>query len=169
MEKHSRRKEICRDYLKARQTFLEIANEDDILSGNDNIIGRIGEFIAFQFLEEMNRKPEMNINPVEKGYDILCDKVIKVSVKMITSENKAGQTTKLCEPWDELLVVTLNDNNRVDKIGHLTKVQFQEARNNNSRWSETPYTRKTMLNEKGMIGMYGKVYNSNDIDHFCLI
>ena len=57
MEKHNRRKDICRDYLKARQNFLRIANEDEILKGNDNIIGRIGEFIAFQFLEQMNRHP----------------------------------------------------------------------------------------------------------------
>lgn len=169
MEQHIKRKEICREYLEARQTFLEIANEDDILKGNDNIIGRIGEFIAFQFLEQTNRNPIMNGNTVQKGFDIICDNVIEVSVKMITHENKAGQTTKISEPWGELLIIILNADNKVEKIGHLTKEQFKRALINNSRWSETPYARKTMLNANGLIGIYGKVYESSELDHFSLI
>jgi hypothetical protein len=169
MEKHNRRKQICRDYLKARQNFLQIANEDEILKGNDNIIGRIGEFIAFQFLENTDRNPEMNLNPVQKGYDIICDQEVKVSVKMITHENKGGQTTQICEPWQEVLVISLNEKIEVEKIGHLTKEQFLNALNETNRWSKTPYTRKTMLNSNGLIGKYGKVYQSKDLQHLDLI
>ena len=169
MEKHSRRKQICRDYLKARQNFLQIANEDEILKGNDNIVGRIGEFIAFQFFEKLNRKPKMNVNPVQKGYDIMCDKKVKVSVKMITHENKGGQTTQICEPWHEVLVICLNEDIEVEKIGHLTKEQFENAQNETNRWSQTPYTRKTMLNSNGLIGIYGKVYGPEELRSLELI
>ena len=111
----------------------------------------------------------MNVNPVEKGYDIICDERVKVSVKMITHENKGGQTTRICEPWEELLVIALNENTKVEKIGHLTKEQFVNARNQTSRWSQTPYTRKTMLNSNGLIGKYGKVYETKDLQHMNLI
>ena len=67
---NSKRKEICRNYLKARSEFLELANTDEILKGNDNIIGRIGEFIAFQFLEEKGRNPQTVLRLNNPGYDM---------------------------------------------------------------------------------------------------
>lgn len=59
----------------------------DRIGGNDNIIGRIGEFIALQFLKSLGRHPakiECSSNP---GYDLI-DGEIKTQVKAITHENK---------------------------------------------------------------------------------
>lgn len=80
-------RETSKRYLEARKHFLKIANATSELSGNDNIAGRIGEFIAYQYLKD--RIPRKNENRSQKGYDIICDENTKVSVKTITDENES--------------------------------------------------------------------------------
>ena len=90
------RKNVSLAYLKAREIFREYADQDPVLQGNDNILGRIGEAIAHSFLEHLGRKPIVNINQTNPGYDITCqDNGEQVSVKMITNENKSGSTSKI--------------------------------------------------------------------------
>ncbi len=59
----------AKNYLKARQDFLTIAEKTDWLFGNDNLVGRIGEFIAYQYLHEHNRDPKRPKSKTEKGFD----------------------------------------------------------------------------------------------------
>lgn len=170
MDKHNIRLQICRDYLYARKLFLEFANNDDVLKGNDNIIGRIGEFIAYRFLELQNRNPVMNQNPTEKAYDMICENDVLISVKMITNENKKGQTSKTKDGWGELIIILLDENHKVDKIGHLTKAQFEIALNTSSKWNNpTPYCRKSLLNIDGLIGVYGTIFYKKYLDKLNLI
>ena len=50
-------KVLAKNYFFARQSFLSaISHDHPELGGNDNIVGRIGEFIALQFLEAKDRK-----------------------------------------------------------------------------------------------------------------
>ena len=148
-------------YLQARKEFLNVANSTSELSGNDNIVGRIGEFIAYQFLSGRNARK--NDNKTEKGFDIICDRHTKISVKTITYENETQRTTRVKEPWDELILIVINDNCAVEKIGHLTKSQFKRAIQDNHHWSNEPYCKLTMLGLNGLIGKYGKVYSSAEL------
>lgn len=154
-------KEHCKMYLQSRRLFLTFANESKFLSGNDNIIGRIGEFVALQFLKKRN--PRKNLNPTEKGYDLICDVDTKVSVKMITWENSTQRTTRIKEPWDELIVIFLNDDLEIGKLGHLTKIQFLNCKKLNSKTSNEPYCKLSMLNKNGMITKHGKTFEIEEL------
>lgn len=149
-------RKASRDYLQARERFLSFANGTEALSGNDNIMGRIGEFIAWQFLIDRHpRKPTDISNP---GFDLICDDHTRISVKMITHENHTGRTSRIKEPWEELIVIELGEGAEILRLGHLTKAQFNQARRAHPSWSETPYTSRSMLGRKGLIGRYGEVY-----------
>jgi hypothetical protein len=54
-------RKTCNDYLNARTEFLKFVNSlksNQLLNGNNNIIGsRIGEFIAWQLLNDQKRNP----------------------------------------------------------------------------------------------------------------
>jgi hypothetical protein len=153
-------KTTARDYLKARQDFLIIAEKSDWLFGNDNLIGRIGEFIAYQYLHEHNRHPIRPTSKTEKGFDFLCDNgKTKVSVKTITAENKGGTTTIISEPWDELILIIINDKAKIEKFGLITKEQFQYAIESKHLKSKTPFTRRSMVGQKGLISKFGKIIN----------
>ena len=150
-------RKISRHYLLAREKFLEIGNSSDPLSGNDNIIGRIGKFIAFQFLIDRNpTKKDLDKN--NQGFDILCDnKQIRVSVKVITDENSSGKTTKIKKEWDELILVELGKDCRILRLGHITKIQFIKAVNKGHCKLE-PTCSRTMLNPKGLFIKYGQLF-----------
>lgn len=104
----SKLKKVCKNYLKARREFLDISNQQNELFGNDNIVGRIGEFIAIQFLRNYSRVPIKNLNKTQKGYDLLCNNK-KISVKTITCENLTKRTTRIKDPWDELVLIELKE------------------------------------------------------------
>lgn len=153
-------KTIAKNYLKARQDFLLVAEKTDWLFGNDNLVGRIGEFIAFQYLREHDRDPKRPRIKTEKGYDFLCDAgKVRVSVKTITSENKAGSTTIISEPWDELILITLDSDLKIHKLGTITKEQFQKALDSGHLKSARPYARRTMVGTKGLISKFGRIIN----------
>lgn len=144
-----------------------IAENTHWLFGNDNLVGRIGEFIAYQYLHEHKRHPIRPKSRTERGYDFLCDKgKTKVSVKTITSENKAGSTTIISSPWDELILITLNSEIKIDKFGVITKSQFQEAIDCGHITSKKPYARRTMVGPKGLISKFGKIINQQITDNY---
>lgn len=168
----NQRKEICLEYLKARKKFREVADQDEVLRGNDNIIGRIGEAIAHSFLTCLKRNPEVIENQTEEGYDILCnnDKTQRISVKTITSENKSGGTTRINNKYDELICIYINDNLKVEKLGHITKNEFLNGYSNSKIYSaKNPYFRKSMLDDNGLIAQYGKLYSQKELTKFDLL
>ncbi len=73
------------NYLKARKNLLTLAEKyPDRFGGNDNIIGRIGEFIALRFLESLGQHPQKVSSASNPEYD-LFEKNIQTQVKVITS------------------------------------------------------------------------------------
>ena len=151
------------EYLEARKKILDVGRKyPDRIGGNDNIIGRIGEFIALRFLESIGQKPIMAESSSNKGYDLIQNKIL-TQVKVITSENKNGRNVRLKKPWTQFLLIELGDNYTPKRIGLITETQHQEALKENKTWSLNPYVKLTMLGKKGMVGRYGKVYCENEI------
>jgi hypothetical protein len=167
MKELAKYKLVAKNYLKARQDFLSVAEKTDWLFGNDNLVGRIGEFVAYQYLHEHNRQPVRPISRTEKGFDFLCDNgKTKISVKSITAENKAGSTTIISEPWDELILITINTKAKVEKLGIITKEQFQNAIEKGHIKSKTPYARRSMVGSKGLISKFGEIINEKIINNY---
>lgn len=163
------RKQLCLEYLKARNTFLKIGNKDKVLQGNDNIIGRIVEAIAYFFLEQQGRKPKIVENKSNPGYDIICKSDdAKISVKMITSENKTGSTSKIRHQWSELIGIELDDELKVKRLGIITRQNFEKEQNRRGRILEPNFSR-AMLKENGIFNIGGKLYNYKDLEDFELL
>lgn len=59
-QKHDQQIQIAIEtYLQARSDILALGREvPGRIGGNDNIIGRIGEFIGLRFLEALGQRPE---------------------------------------------------------------------------------------------------------------
>ena len=52
-------KQAIEAYLQARKAILALGREvPERIGGNDNIIGRIGEFLGLRFLESRGQHPE---------------------------------------------------------------------------------------------------------------
>lgn len=149
-------------YLHARHELIELARKHpERLGGNDNMIGRIGEFIALRFLERLGQEP-VKVNGVSNpGYDFVDDK-IKTQVKVITEENQKGRSVRLVEPWDQLVIIELGEGYRPVRVGLLTKEQHRRACKENPGWSSRPYVKHTMLGGKGLIRRYGRVYEGDE-------
>jgi len=151
------------EYLRARKNILELGHSyPERISGNDNIIGRIGEFIALRFLESLGQKPKKILHSSNPGYDFIDDD-IKTQVKVITSENKKGKNVRLKKPWNQFVLIELGDHYKPERVGILTEVEHQKALNENEGWSQTPVTKLSMLGNKGLIGRYGTVYEKNEL------
>ena len=145
------------DYLRARNRFLSVAAlHPELLAGNDNVIGRIGEYLAISYLRRQGRQTKKVESQSEKGHDLL-DGSTRISVKILTNENVKGRGVRLTEPWDELLVIDFDTHSLAYRVGHLLKSQFNMARSLNPGWSALPIVKKTMLGSKGLIGKYGLV------------
>lgn len=157
-------KKIARKYLIARKKFREEADNFPELSGNDNIVGRIGEFIALQFIKHRlkRRKATRNRNMSQPGYDIEADGK-KVSVKTITAENRTGRTTLIKEPWDELVVIELGADSRVDRIGYLDRENFKKALEEGFLKNRNFAASRSMFNEKGLFDEYGRIYKDDSV------
>ena len=147
-------------YLKARAALRAMGQKyPERLGGNDNLIGRIGEFIALRYFEEQGRSPKKaggghsSTNP---GFD-LEEGDARIQVKVITHENKRGSSTRLKAPWTEFLLIELGSDYRQSRIGHLREQDHVRARAKNARMSKFPVVRRSMLETKGLIGRYGKV------------
>ncbi len=145
-------------YLEARKNLLEIGEEySQRIGGNDNLIGRIGEFIALRFLESLGQNPRKMKLTTNPGYD-LRDGKRKTQVKVITAENQRGRTVPLKCGWTQLVLVELDIEYQPARIGLLTKGQHKKALKEKTSRSKNPVVSRSMLGKKGLIGDYGKVY-----------
>jgi hypothetical protein len=148
---------VIAEYMAARSRFLAFAAlHPEQLAGNDNIVGRIGEYLAICFLEKKGRSAQKVRSKSEKGHDLLVGPS-RVSVKLLTSENANGRAMRLTDPWDELLLLEFDTASGEYQIGHLLRVQFDRAISENPGWSTNPIVKKTMLGKKGLIGRYGSI------------
>lgn len=150
--KNSIYRKLSREYLLARKKFRDATDKDRLLSGNDNIVGRIGEFVVVQFLKkELKRKNvERNESPVQKGYDIIADGK-RVSVKTITAENTSGRTTFIKQSWDEFVLVELGGDSRVLRIGYITNKDLEIFRKSQSRKKDwCPVASRSMFHKNGI-------------------
>ena len=149
--------EAISQYLSVRLRFFEVAAKyPNYLAGNDNVIGRIGEYLGMIYLESQGRKVQKVSSPTEKGHD-LKEGSVRISVKILTSENVLGRGLRLTEPWDELVLIELDTKSLIYRVGTLQKIEFELAISENSGWSRNPYVKKTMLGAKGLIGRYGRI------------
>ena len=118
---------LASDYLQARRTFEQEAELDGVneyLGGNDNFIGRIGEFLAMCYLEEFHglvasearrEKDETKTNESRPAVDLRVGKEWW-SVKCVTDESASGRTSpyhaykhyKKGWIWPPLIIVRLH-------------------------------------------------------------
>lgn len=150
-------------YLQARKLILEVGERyPDRIGGNDNIIGRIGEFIGLRFLEAEGQSPTKVNGRSNPGYDLI-EGAKKTQVKVITSENQKGRNVRLKKPWNQFLLIELGENYKPERIGLISESQHEIALSENPTWSRTPIVKLTMLGDRGLIGRYGKVYLKDKI------
>lgn len=159
--------ESINKYLEARKSILAIGKKyPERIGGNDNIIGRIGEFIALLFLESIGQNPRMVESSSNPGYDFIQGER-KTQVKVITSENQRGVGNPLKEGWTQFILIELGDNyiheNIPEKIGLITEAQHKEALDEDKELKPVPTVKLTMLGPDGLFGRYGKVYDKNEI------
>jgi hypothetical protein len=132
------------------------------IGGNDNIVGRIGEFIALRFLESLGRHPTKVSHSSNTGFDLI-ERDLRIQIKVITEENREGRTVRITEPWDQLIVIELGAHYKPIRIGLLTKDQHRAALADNTKWSHAPIVRRTMVGHKGLISRYGRVYQQKEL------
>jgi hypothetical protein len=135
-------------YLKARSALRALGESHPRrMGGNDNLIGRIGEFMALRYFEQQGRKPKKvrgghhSANP---GVD-LVEGGARIQVKVIIHENKRGRSTRLKAPWTELLLIELGPDYKHSRIGHLRARYHVAARKADKRLSKFPVVRRSML------------------------
>lgn len=145
-------------YIKARRELLEQGEQyPQRIGGNDNIIGRIGEFIALRFLERLGQQPVKMLQKNNRGFD-LKEGSIRTQVKVITAENQRGGTVPLRGDWEQFLLIELDEDYRPVRVGLLTSDQHEQAKREDARRSATPTVARRMLNDNGLIGHYGQVW-----------
>lgn len=155
--------EAIENYLLARKKLLRLGEiYPERIGGNDNIIGRIGEFIALKFLENLGQKPTKMTLSSNAGFD-LSEGRIKTQVKVITAENTIGRNVRLKKPWNQFVLIQLSEHYDPIRVGVLTETQHKKALKENEGWSKTPIVKLTMLGPKGLIGKYGTVYKEEQI------
>jgi hypothetical protein len=151
-------------YLTARHQLIEFAKDYPArIGGNDNIIGRIGEFIALRFLELRGQSPRKHKSSSNEGFD-LYEGRRKTQVKVITEENKTGRTTRLPKEWHQFILIELGSKYKCIRIGMLTSAQHRRARQANSRLSSRPFAARTMLNANGLISRYGSFASKEELE-----
>jgi hypothetical protein len=151
------------NYLQVRHELLLLGQEHPArIGGNDNIIGRIGEFIALRFLESLGQRPTKVEGSSNPGYDLI-EGTLQTQVKVMTEENQRGRNVRLTEPWNQLVLIELGEHYKPKRIGLLTRAQHLQSCQENKTWSSTPYVKRTMLGPKGLIGRYGRVYTGSEV------
>ncbi|EWH03239.1 hypothetical protein [Halomonas sp. BC04] len=151
------------NYLQARKRILTLGREvPERFGGNDNIIGRIGEFIGLRFLESLGQRPEKVPGTSNPGYD-LEEGSCRTQVKAITQENKHGRSVRLTPDWTQFLLIELGEHYVPTRIGLLTLEQQQQAIVDGFAKTPTPVVSLTMLGTKGLFSRYGRVYGSKQL------
>jgi hypothetical protein len=156
-------KQVARDYLEARHVFLTKSAAYPELKGNDNLMGRIGEMVAVQFLRSQGR----TVDKHEDSNFPVTDLAVKepggkqrfVSVKLISAENTRGSSSALKYGWDEFILVELQANYEVKRLGWLT-MEHLRSQQQEGMVAGSPITKRRMLDADGLIGLFGQVYNS---------
>lgn len=151
-------------YLQARQAILALGREvPERIGGNDNIIGRIGEFIGLRFLEALGQQPSMMSGSSNPGFD-LEEGVKRTQVKAITRENRRGRSVRLTPGWNQFLLIELGDHYTPERIGVLMLAQQEQAMEDGFAKTATPIVSLTMLGLKGLISRYGRVYSRYELN-----
>ena len=159
-------KVLAKNYFLARQSFLSaISHDHPELGGNDNIVGRIGEFIALQFLEANGRHVKKCEKSNNKGFDIICDKGIQISVKTITAESKTGRSTQLKQPWQELILIYIGKNYEVETIGHIHIGDYDNARSQGFV-KENQVADKKLLEKDKLFSKFGQIYSGDSVKDY---
>jgi hypothetical protein len=152
---HNEIAEAIQAYLLARRKLFEVAEKYPAeMRGNDNIIGRIGEYFALQFLRSKGRFPTKTKSLSQAGFD-LEEGAVKISVKLLTSENASGRGARLKDPWDEFLLIQISTSDLSGTVGLIAREQFTRAREENETWGANPIVKSSMLGENGLFGKYG--------------
>jgi hypothetical protein len=150
-------------YLKARHQLIVFSKDfPERIGGNDNIIGRVGEFIALRFLERRGQRPRKHKSSSNKGYD-LYEGRRRTQVKVITEENRTGRTTRLPEHWHQFVLIELGPRYKCIRIGMLTSAQHKRARAKDSRLSARPFVARSMLRKNGLIARHGDIFLEDDL------
>lgn len=148
-------------YITARRHLLSLGDEwPDRIGGNDNLIGRIGEFIALRFLESIGQTPKKVLNPTNAGFDFR-DGGRLTQVKVITKENTGRRIGRLTGKWTQFVLIELDPSYAPLRIGILAASQHRKALTANPRWSKEPIVKITMLNPGGLVGRYGEVHDDS--------
>lgn len=150
-DKHQEISAAIREYLAARRKLFDVAEKHpDEMRGNDNVIGRIGEYLALQFLRSKQRLPTKTLNLSQKGFD-LEEGRIRISVKLLTTENRRGRGARLTESWDELILILLNTSDLSGTIGFITRQSFIDA-----GYCPTAQVTSRMLQDGALFDSYGE-------------
>ncbi|MGS2743920.1 hypothetical protein ACU6TU_10035 [Halomonas sp. LS-001] len=153
-------------YLQARAAILELGRKvPGRIGGNDNIIGRIGEFIGLRFLEALGQEPVMVPGSSNPGFDLEEGDQL-TQVKAITHENRRGRTVRLTPGWTQFTLIELGEHYIPERVGLLTLPQQEQALADGFAKTATPVVSLTMLGPKGLIGTYGRVYTQNELRQF---
>lgn len=113
---------------------------------NDNIVGRIGEFYATDFLKTYQLNgvvPASKSN--QKGYDF-CVGEKRYSVKTITKENKTGSTSPITldDGWDYLVAVKLDKDFNLEALSLIDYKSLKKSLDDNSkRQGKVPGVKKS--------------------------
>lgn len=157
---HDTIQKAIRRYLKARRELINLGvQHHELIGGNDNMIGRIGEYIAIRFLETVKKQQPIKVEPSNNpGYD-LKSKNYRTQVKVLTDENQTGKGMRLKEGWTQFVLIDLDLKTMKARIGFITRKRFEgKALKENPGWSKTPVVKRTMLGEKGLF-RYGEIHN----------
>ncbi|EWG99938.1 hypothetical protein [Halomonas sp. BC04] len=151
------------NYLQARKRILTLGREvPERFGGNDNIIGRIGEFISLRFLESLGQRPEKVPGTSNPGYD-LVEGACRTQVKAITQENQRGRSVRLTPGWTQFLLIELGEHYTPARIGLIRLEQHQQAIADGISRTATPMVSLSMLGPRGLIGRYGRVFTGPQI------
>ena len=104
----------------------------------------------------------MNKQSNVADYDLVCKDGSKISVKLISPENKSGRITRLGTDWDEFILIILDNKYKVSRLGQINKSQFRKILKDKSR-SQTPYVSRAMLKDRRLFDKYGKIFQGNDV------
>lgn len=155
---------VIESYLQARKRLLELGREvPERIGGNDNIIGRIGEFIGLRFLESLGHRPQKAEGASNPGYDLIEGDCL-TQVKAITHENQRGRSVRLTPGWTQLLLIELGEHYQPERIGCITLAQHRQAIAAGFARTGTPLVRLSMLGSGGLIGRFGRVYGRKEIE-----